>query len=98
MGIKAIAKVKKEIATVKLLVKHPMEPGAIAGGKKPTKYINHMTVKHGDKVVFDMYPTSAIAKNPYIKFAFKGAKKGDMITVEWFDNTGASEKKDIKLK
>jgi len=98
MGIKAIAKVKKDIATVKLLVKHPMEPGSIAGGKKPSKYITHLTVKHGDKMVYEMYPTSAISKNPYVKFAFKGAKKGDMIQVEWFDNTGATEKKDIKLK
>lgn len=98
MGIKAIAKVKNDIAEVKLLIKHPMEPGSIAGSKKPSKFINHMTVKHGDKLVYDMYPTSAIAKNPYIKFAFKGAKKGDMIQVEWFDNTGEKETKDIILK
>ena len=98
MGIKAIAKVKNDVATIKLLIKHPMEPGAIAGGKKPTKYIKYLTVKHGKKMVFEMYPTSAVSKNPYIKFAFMGAKKGEMITVEWFDNTGASEKKDIKLK
>jgi len=98
MGIKAIAKVKNDIATVKLLVKHPMASGKIAGGKGEAKYINHLSVKHGGRVVFDMYPTSAISKNPYIKFAFKGAKKGDMITVEWKDNTGATEKKDVKLK
>ncbi len=98
MGIKAIAKVKKDIATVKLLVKHPMASGKIGGGKGDAKYINHLTVKYGGRVVYDMYPTSAISKNPYIKFAFKGAKKGDKITVEWKDNTGASEKKDIKLK
>ncbi len=98
MGIKAIAKVKKDIATVKLLVKHPMASGKIGGGKGDPKFINHLTVKYGGRVVYDMYPTSAISKNPYIKFAFKGAKKGDKITVEWKDNTGASEKKDIKLK
>jgi len=98
MGIKAIAKVKNDIATVKLLVKHPMASGKIGGGKGDPKFINHLTVKHGNRLVYDMYPTSAVSKNPYIKFAFKGAKKGDKITVEWKDNTGATEKKDIKLK
>ena len=98
MGIKAIAKAKQDIAIVKLLVKHPMASGKIGGGKGDPKYINHLTVKHGGRLVYDMYPTSAVSKNPYIKFAFKGAKKGDTITVEWKDNTGATEKKDIKLK
>ncbi len=98
MGIKVIAKVKKDIATVKLLVKHAMDPGSVTGSKKPAKYINHLTVKYGDRLVYDMYPTGAISKNPYIKFAFKGAKKGDMVTVEWTDNTGATEKSDAKLK
>lgn len=98
MGIKAIAKAKNDIATVKLLVKHPMSPGSIAGGKKPPKFITHLTAKAGSRLVYDMYPTSAVSKNPYIKFAYKGAKKGDVITVEWVDNTGASEKADIKLK
>ena len=98
MGIKAIAKVKNDVATVKLLIKHPMNPGKISGGKGATKFINHLTAKAGSRLVYDMYPTSAISKNPYIKFAYKGAKKGDMITVEWVDNTGATEKKDIKLK
>jgi len=98
MGIKAIAKVKKDIATIKLLIKHPMAVGSIAGGSKPSKFINHLTVKHGSRLVYEMYPTSAISKNPYVKFKFMGAKKDDMITVEWTDNTGATEKKDVKLK
>jgi sulfur-oxidizing protein SoxZ len=98
MGIKSIAKVKNDVATVKLLVKHPMEPGSIAGGEKPTKYINHLTVKYGDRLVYDMYPSSAVSKNPYIKFAFKGAKKGDNVTIEWEDNTGETEKVEATLK
>jgi len=98
MGIKAIAKVKNGVADVKLLVKHPMASGTISGGKGAPKYINHLTAKLGSRLVYDMYPTSAISKNPYIRFGFKGAKKGDVITVEWKDNTGASDKKDIKLR
>ena len=98
MGIKAIAKVRNGVADVKLLVKHPMASGKIGGGKGDPKFINHLSVKLGSRLVYDMYPTSAISKNPYIRFGFKGAKKGDKITVEWKDNTGASEKKEIKLK
>lgn len=98
MGIKVIAKVKDDVATVKLLVKHPMDPGSVAGSKKPEKFINHLTVKYGDKLVYDMYPTGSVSKNPYIKFAFKGAKKGDNILVEWVDNTGETEKQEAPLK
>lgn len=96
MGIRAIAKVKKGVATVKLLVKHAMESGM--SGKKPAKFINHLTVEHNGKVVFDMFPTAAVSKNPYIKFKFKGANKGEIVSVEWTDNTGASETKEVKLK
>ena len=98
MGIKAIAKVRNDVATVKLLVKHPMSSGSIVKGNKPPKYITHLTAKAGSRLVYDMYPSSAVSKNPYIKFAYKGAKKGDVITVKWVDSTGASDKADIKLK
>lgn len=104
MGIKAIAKVKGDVAEVKLLIKHPMESGRkMVDGKmtydpKKAKYINSLTITHDGKVVYNMESSSAISKNPFIKFEFKGAKKGDEITVDWKDNTGATEKESFKLK
>ena len=30
----------------------------------------------------------AVSKDPYVKFSFKGAKKGDDLKVSWIDNKG----------
>ncbi len=97
MGIKAIAKAKNDVATVKLLVKHPMQMENKEKNQKP-KFIEQLTVTHGGKTVYSMYPSMGVSKNPYIKFMLKGAKSGDTITVMWKDNTGESETKDFKLR
>jgi sulfur-oxidizing protein SoxZ len=104
MGIKAIAKVKKDKAEVKLLIKHPMDSGRKMVDGKMTfdeakaKFITKLTVTHKGNVVFDMASTSAISKDPFIKFEFMGAKKGDEIIVEWVDNKGETEKDTFALK
>jgi sulfur-oxidizing protein SoxZ len=97
MGIKVIAKVKDNVAEVKLLIKHPMQ---IANAKtnKTAKYINELLVKHGGKTVYTMYPSVGISENPFIKFMFKGAKEGDKIEVSWKDNTGETEQGEFELK
>ena len=97
MGIKAIAKAKDNVATVKLLVKHPMQMENKEKNQKP-EFIEQLTVKHDGNTVYSMYPSMGVSKNPYIKFMFKGAKSGDTITVSWKDNTGKSETKDFKLR
>jgi len=102
-SIKAIVKEKKGVAEVKLLLKHPMDSGRkMVDGKmthdpKKEKYINELTVTHNGKVVYKMNPTSAISKDPFVKFSFN-AKKGDNITVEWKDNQGGGEKDEFPVK
>ena len=97
MGIKVIAKVKDNVAEVKLLIKHPMQM-ANAKTNKTAKYINELLVKHGGKTVYTMYPSVGISENPFIKFMFKGAKEGDKIDVSWKDNTGETEQGEFELK
>lgn len=103
-SIKAIAKVKKGMAQVKLLIKHPMDSGRkmvdgkMVHDKEKEKFMQHLLVQHKGNTVYEMDSTSAISKNPFIKFEFEGAAKGDMITVEWKDNKGDSDKEEIKLK
>lgn len=104
MSIKAIAKVKSGKAEVKLLIKHPMDSGRkmvdgkMVHDKAKEKFINTLTVKHAGNVVYEMDSTSAISKNPFLKFEFEGAKKGEEIEVSWKDNKGESDTKKFKLK
>ena len=37
---------------------------------------------------------TAISTNPYVSFIVDGAKKGDIVTVSWVDNTGAKDSSD----
>lgn len=97
MSIRAIASAKNDVATVKLLVKHSMQMENKEKEQK-SKYIEELKVINKGDVVYEMFPTTGVSKNPYIKFKFKGAKPGDSFTVEWKDNTGETAKQDFKLK
>jgi len=44
------------------------------------------TVK--DKVVFNAQFGPAVSKDPFLNFKFKGAAKGDKISITWLDSKG----------
>ncbi|MDQ2804496.1 MAG: thiosulfate oxidation carrier complex protein SoxZ [Pseudomonadota bacterium] len=82
------------------LIQHPMDSGFIkdsAGNLIPPHYIEVVRVQSGDKVVFTAYWGPAVSKDPYLKFSFKGAKKGDPIRVSWVDNLGKTDSADAKI-
>ena len=79
---------------VQALVQHPMDSGFIKdaqGNLIPPHYIEVVEFEHAGKPVFTAYWGSAVSKDPYIKFSFKGAQKGDDLTVSWIDNKGATD-------
>jgi sulfur-oxidizing protein SoxZ len=96
--VKIKAKYKKGSVTVKMIVKHPMESGEIAGKTKKSHYITNLQASANGKVVYDADLSSGVSKNPYLKFSFKGAKKGDTLEVKWVDNQGKSEMAKAKIK
>lgn len=82
---------KDGVTEVKLLISHDMETGQrkdSAGAVIPAWFITDLTVKHNDKVVLQSEFGTAVSKNPYLAFRFKGGAKGDKITVNWKDNKG----------
>ena len=89
--MKIKAKMKRDMAVVKVLAKHPMETGLRKDKKTneviPAKFIKELVGKHGDKVVFHADFGRAVSKNPYVSFSFAGAKKGDTVSMTWTDNT-----------
>lgn len=79
---------------VQALVQHPMDSGSVKdanGVLIPPHYIEVVEFSHQGKTVFTAFWGPAVAKNPYIKFSFKGGSKGDDLTLSWVDNKGQSD-------
>lgn len=100
--MKVKAKMKKDMAVVKVLAKHPMETGLRKDKKTgeviPAKFIQELVCKHNDNVVFHADMGRAVSKNPYLSFSFAGAAKGDNVTLSWVDNTGETVSVDAPIK
>jgi len=100
--MKIKAKMKRDMAVVKVLAKHPMETGLRKDKKTdkviPAKFIKELVGKHGDKVVFHADFGRAVSKNPYVSFSFAGAKKGDNVSMTWTDNTGETVTVEAPIK
>ncbi|MBE0624133.1 MAG: thiosulfate oxidation carrier complex protein SoxZ [Burkholderiales bacterium] len=89
MRIRAMAKDGEVV--VKVLMAHEMETGQrkdSAGKPIPAHFIQHVSATWQGKVVLSANWGTAIAKNPFLEFSFKGAKKGDKIQITWTDNKG----------
>jgi len=83
-----------DTTVVQALVQHPMDSGFVKdaqGNFIPPHYIEVMEFAHAGKTVFTAFWGPAVAKDPYIKFSFKGAQKGEDLTVSWVDNKGAAD-------
>jgi len=100
--IKIKAKIKGDVAEVKALMPHPMESGvridSETGKAVPKHYIKEVVCKHNGTVVNTAFWGTAVSKNPYMAFKFKGAKAGDKVEISWTDNTGDTSVSDIELK
>ena len=98
--IKVRSSVKKGVATIKCLVSHPMETGMRKNKKGkliPAKFIQTLSCEHGGNTVLDAQLNGSVSTNPYLKFKFSGANKGDTIKISWVDNTGASDSAEIEI-
>ena len=93
------AKLKKGVVTIKAMAKHAMlGHREAANAKKEVNFITYMTAKHNDKIVYEVTTSQFLSKNPYIKFKFIGAQKGDMIYITWNDLKGISQTSSAKIK
>ncbi|MEY2633226.1 MAG: thiosulfate oxidation carrier complex protein SoxZ [Pseudomonadota bacterium] len=84
---------KDGVTEVKVLFAHEMETGQrkdANGAVVPAWFITEIVVKHGDKVVLAGEFGTAVSKNPYLAFKFKGGAKGEKVSVSWKDNKGDS--------
>lgn len=89
MRIRAQAQGDK--TTVRVLVSHEMESGQrkdAAGKTVPAWFIQTINATWNGKTVMSAQWGTAVSKNPFVQFSFKGGKAGDKIVVSWIDNHG----------
>jgi len=93
------AKLKKGIVTVKAMAKHPMMSYDEAKKKhKKANFITHIDATVNGETVYDVSTSQFMSKNPYIKFKFKGANKGDKLILTWKDLSGTVNTTKAKIK
>jgi sulfur-oxidizing protein SoxZ len=98
--IRVRATSKDDITEVQALIQHPMDSGFVKDSKGeliPAHFIQKLTFEHDGKAVFAADWGGGISKDPYVKFSFKGGKKGDELKVSWSDNKGASDSTTAKI-
>jgi sulfur-oxidizing protein SoxZ len=85
------AQAQGEKTTVRVLVSHEMESGQrkdAAGKIIPAWFIQSINATWNGKTVMSAQWGTAVSKNPFVQFSFKGGKAGDKIVVSWIDNRG----------
>ena len=89
MRIRAQAQGDK--TTVRVLVGHEMESGQrkdATGKIVPAWYIQNISATWNGKTVMSAQWGTAVSKNPFVQFSFKGGKAGEKVQVSWVDNRG----------
>ena len=78
------------VVDVKILMKHDMESGQRKDASEkliPAWFITMVNVKAQGKDVFNAEFGSAVSKDPFLNFKYKGSK-GDKLLVSWIDLRG----------
>lgn len=100
--IKVKAKLSGDVAQIKSLMLHPMETGSRkdpdSGEIIPVHHITQLIFTNNGKQVMVANFSTAVSKNPYFSFSFKGAKAGDTLNASWVDNIGEKGELETQLK
>jgi sulfur-oxidizing protein SoxZ len=97
--IKIRTELNGDLATVRLLVKHPMNVGGKRkdGTEVAPHFIKEITCTHNGEVVLLGHWGGGVARNPYLSFSFNAATAGDELAVRWLDNQGARDEFKTRL-
>jgi sulfur-oxidizing protein SoxZ len=83
-----------DVTEVQVLIKHSMDSGFAKDADNrliPANYIETLRFEHNGKVVFAADWGPMVARQPYVKFSFKGGKAGDILTAHWIDSSRATD-------
>ena len=90
-----------ETTEVQVLIQHPMDSGFVKDAKGetiPPHFIQELTFEYDGRNVFVADWGAAVSKDPYVKFSFKGGKKGDDLKISWIDNKGETDTTTAKIQ
>lgn len=96
--IKIRAQLQGDVATLRVLMQHPMETGQRKGddGKLvPVHFIQQFTVTLNGKPLVDGQLNTSVSRNPLFTFRARGIKAGDKLAVRWVDNLGQTRQDEI---
>ena len=99
-SIRVRATANGDITEVQVLIQHPMDTGLVKDAKGeaiPAHFIQRLKFECNGKDAFVADWGTAVSKDPYVKFSFKGGKKGDDLKVSWTDNKGGSDTTTAKI-
>ncbi len=85
---------------VKVLMSHVMETGQrkdAEGNTVPARYIVKVGAMCNGREVLTADWGPSISKNPFLAFRFKGAAKGDKVTITWSDSAGESRSDEVAI-
>ncbi|KJC57337.1 SoxZ [Bradyrhizobium sp. LTSPM299] len=100
-SIRVRATANGDTTEVQALIQHPMDSGFVKdaqGNLVPPHFIQELTFEYDGKPVFVADWGPAVSKDPYVKFAFKGGKKGDDLKISWVDSKGATDTTTAKIQ
>ncbi|MDF1881767.1 thiosulfate oxidation carrier complex protein SoxZ [Sulfurimonas sp. MAG313] len=101
-NIKIKAKIKDGVIKVKALVKHEMttynQAEKKTGDRNNANFITHITASVNERIIYEASTSQFLSKNPIFKFKFKGAKKGDIISMTYTDKKGNTKTDTGKIK
>ena len=87
---------------VQSLIQHPMDSGFVKdcqGSIDPAaSHRGGARSSMTARPVFTALWGPAVSKDPYLKFSFKGGKKGDDLKMSWVDNKGATDSLMAKIQ
>ena len=87
-------------ALIKVLLNHPMLTGLSKdeqGRPRPAHFITEVSAEHNGRQVLAAQFGTAVSKNPYLAFKFKGGAKGDKLAVSWVDNKGDKRTDEVQI-
>lgn len=100
--IRMRASIRDGLTTVQAVMKHPMDTGnhrdPVSGEIIPAFFIETVMVHHGSKWIMTGDWSRAVSKNPYLSFAFSGAKTGDVVRISWQDSQGNTESNEAVIR
>ena len=68
-----------------------------SGELVPRHHITQLSFANNGEIVMVANFSTAVSRNPYLNFRFRGARPGDTLKVSWVDNLGGSDELETVL-